>query len=512
MSTGVRIIKNTGYLYAKVAVNFLISLWTTRLILSSLGESDFGIYNVVGGALVMLGFLNSTLSNATQRFISYSQGEGDLGNERTIFNISVVLHLIVAALTVVVYVVGGFFFFNGILNIPPDRLFAAKVVYGALIVSTVFSVMTVPYDAVITAHENMLYYAIIGMVESLLKLFVAFMCVKYGGDRLILYGILMSCISLFSMTVMRVYCRRKYNECHFRPHKYWDSVLLKKIVNYTGWNFLGATSSLLGNYGQNIVVNHFFGVIVNAAQGIVNQLRGQLLVFTNNMTRSLRPVIIKSEGAGNRQEAQHWSIVCCRFSYILLAWLAIPVIIEAPVILDIWLKDVPEWTVIFLRLSLITILMECCFYGLGTALEATGHIKEKNIQNSVLNLAPLFIEWALFKSGASPVWMYITMFVMSVLKQVLLLRLVHIWCTLPYSRYIRSVAMPITILTVLTLFSGLFVTRVFGPGFIRLVLNFAFMWGVFFSISWFFVMTDDEREFTRDLVKRLLRQVFKKQP
>ncbi|MBQ4286582.1 MAG: hypothetical protein II770_01000, partial [Bacteroidales bacterium] len=430
MSTGVRIIKNTGYLYAKVAVNFLISLWTTRLILSSLGESDFGIYNVVGGALVMLGFLNSTLSNATQRFISYSQGEGDLGNERTIFNISVVLHLIVAALTVVVYVVGGFFFFNGILNIPPDRLFAAKVVYGALIVSTVFSVMTVPYDAVITAHENMLYYAIIGMVESLLKLFVAFMCVKYGGDRLILYGILMSCISLFSMTVMRVYCRRKYNECHFRPHKYWDSALLKKIVNYTGWNFLGATSSLLGNYGQNIVVNHFFGVIVNAAQGIVNQLRGQLLVFTNNMTRSLRPVIIKSEGAGNRQEAQYWSIVCCRFSYILLAWLAIPVIIEAPVILDIWLKDVPEWTVIFLRLSLITILMECCFYGLGTALEATGHIKEKNIQNSILNLAPLFIEWALFKYGASPVWMYITIIVMLAIKQILLLRLVRIWCTL----------------------------------------------------------------------------------
>ncbi|MBQ9888054.1 MAG: hypothetical protein IJM41_02270 [Bacteroidales bacterium] len=512
MSTGVRIIKNTSYLYAKVAVNFLISLWTTRLILASLGASDFGIYNVVGGALTMLGFLNSTLSNATQRFISYSQGEGDIGNERTIFNISVVLHLLVAALTIVVYVVGGLFLFNGVLNIPPDRLFAAKVVYGALIVSTVFTVMTVPYDAVVTAHENMLYYAVIGIIVSLLKLFVAFICVKYGGDRLIIYGILMSFVSMISMAIMRVYCRRKYEECYFRPKQYWDKGLLEKILSYTGWNFLGATTSLFGRYGQNILVNHFFGVIVNAAQGVVSQLQGQILVFTNNMTRSIRPVIIKSEGAGNRPEAQKWSIVCCRFSFILLAWLAIPVIVEAPIILDIWLKDVPEWTIVFLRLSLMTILMECAFYGLGTALEATGHIKTKNIQNSVLNLAPLVIEWILFKSGASPVWMYITMFAMSVLKQVLLLRLVHIWCTLPYSRYIRSVAMPITILTVLTLLSGLFVTRVFGPGFIRLVLNFAFMWGVFFSISWFFVMTDDEREFTRDLVKRLLRQVFKKQP
>ena len=510
MSTGTRVIKNTGYLYAKVAANFLISLWTTRLILSSLGQSDFGIYNVVGGALVMLGFLNSTLSNATQRFISYSQGEGDLGNERTIFNISVVLHLIVAALTVMVYVAGGFFLFNGVLNIPPDRIFAAKVVYGALIVSTVFSVMTVPYDAVITAHENMLYYAIIGMVESLLKLFVAFMCVKFGGDRLILYGILMSCVSLISMIVMRVYCRRKYDECHFRPHYYWDQGLLRKIVSYTGWNFLGATSSLIGNYGQNIVVNHFFGVIVNAAQGVVNQLRGQLLVFTNNMTRSLRPVIVKAEGAGSRSEAQDWSIVSCRFSFILLAWLAIPVIIEAPVILGLWLKDVPEWTVIFLRLSLITIMMESCFYGLGTFLEATGHIKEKNIQNTVLNLIPLLIEWVLFKSGAGPVWMYITMFVMSFFKQVLMLRLVHIWCTLPYGRYVRSVAVPIAVLTVLTLITGLLISRFFDAGFVRLVMNCALMWAVFFSVSWFFVMTEEEREFARDLVKRLLRQVFKK--
>lgn len=511
MSTGTRVIKNTGYLYAKVAVNFLISLWTTRLILASLGESDFGVYNVVGGALAMLGFLNSTLSNATQRFISYSQGEGDMGNERTIFNISVVLHLVVAALTVVVYVIGGFFFFNGVLNIPPDRLFAAKVVYGALIVSTVFTVMTVPYDAVITAHENMFYYAIIGIVESLLKLFVAFMCVKFGGDKLILYGILMSCISLFSMTVMRIYCRRKYDECHFRPHKYWDGAIVKKVVSYTGWNFLGATSSLVGHYGQSIVVNHFFGVVVNAAQGVVGQFQGQLMVFTNNMTRSLRPVIVKSEGAGNRSEAQKWSIACCRFSFILLAWLAIPVIIEAPVIMGLWLKDVPEWTVVFLRLSLITILMESCFYGLITALEATGHIKGKNIQNTILNLAPLFIEWALFKGGASPVWLYITLFVMSIFKQVLLLRLVHRWCTLPYGLYLRSVVMPISALTVLTSLTGIIVARFFDAGFVRLVMNCALMWGVFFSVSWFFVMTDDERKFTRDLLKRLLGQIFNRQ-
>lgn len=172
-STANRVIKNTGFLYAKMGITMFISLYTTRLILNSLGASDFGIFNIVGGAIAMLGFLNGAMASATQRFMSYSEGEGDKEKQKSIFNISLVLHFGISIVVGIALLVAGWFFFNGILNIPPDRAFAAQVVYGSLIVSTMFTVMTVPYDAVMNAHENMKYYALVGIIESLLKLSVA---------------------------------------------------------------------------------------------------------------------------------------------------------------------------------------------------------------------------------------------------------------------------------------------------------------------------------------------------
>ena len=172
-STATRVIKNTGYLYAKMGITMFISLYTTRLILNSLGASDFGIFNIVGGAIAMLGFLNGAMASATQRFMSYSEGEGNKEKQKSIFNVSLVLHFGIAFIVGIVLLIAGYFFFNGILNIPVDRIFAAKVVYASLIVSTMFTVMTVPYDAAMNAHENMKYYAIVGILESFLKLAVA---------------------------------------------------------------------------------------------------------------------------------------------------------------------------------------------------------------------------------------------------------------------------------------------------------------------------------------------------
>ena len=182
MSTASRVVKNTGFLYAKMGITMFISLWITRLILNSLGASDFGIFNIIGGAISMLGFLGGAMTGATQRFMSYSEGEGDKEKQKSIFNISLVIHTCVAIAVGLLLLIAGFFFFNGILNIPPDRIGAAKVVYGSLIVSTMFTVMTVPYDAAVNAHENMKYYAVVGIIESLLKLGVAFITVYTVSD------------------------------------------------------------------------------------------------------------------------------------------------------------------------------------------------------------------------------------------------------------------------------------------------------------------------------------------
>lgn len=233
MSTITRVMKNTGFLYVKMGVTVFISLYTTRLILSSLGASDFGIFNIIGGAIVMLGFLNSTMANATQRFMSYAEGKGDLLKKRQIFNVSFILHVGVAILTGLILLVAMYPFFNGVLNIPEERVLAAKIIYLSAMVSTLLTIVNVPYDAVMNAHENMLYYSLIGIFECILKLAVAYACVYTSNDKLIVYGVLMALIPLVTLTIMKFYCHHKYNECVFDIKKYWDNDLLKQITSFS---------------------------------------------------------------------------------------------------------------------------------------------------------------------------------------------------------------------------------------------------------------------------------------
>lgn len=286
-STANRVVKNTGFLYAKMGITMFISLYTTRLILNSLGAADFGIFNIVGGAIAMLGFLNAAMAGATQRFMSYSEGEGNKKKQKSIFNISILLHFFIALAAGIALLIAGYFFFNGILNIPADRIFAAKVVYGSLIVSTMFTVMSVPYDAVLNAHENMKYYAIVGIIESLLKLSVALIVVYTFSDKLIVYGVLMACIPLITLTIMRIYCHKHYTECTIAPKKYWDKTMMKEMTSFAGWSFGNSATSMIGNYGLGIVLNMFFGTVLNAAQGIAGQITGQLCVFASNMLKAL---------------------------------------------------------------------------------------------------------------------------------------------------------------------------------------------------------------------------------
>ena len=345
MSIANRVIKNTGFLYAKMGITMFISLYTTRLILNSLGASDFGIFNIVGGAISMLGFLNAAMASATQRFMSFSEGEGNKEKQKVIFNVSFILHLIISVIVGLSLLATGYFFFSGILNIPESRVLAAKIVYGSLIISTMFTVMTVPYDAIMNAHENMKYYAMIGVCESLLRLSVAFVCVYTHHDRLIVYGALMACIPLITLTTMRIYCHKKYDECIISVQKYWDKKLMKEMTSFAGWNFFSSMITICSAYGQGIILNHFFGTLLNAAQGIASQLNGQLQVLSANMLKAINPVLGKSAGANNKQLLVKSTMFGAKYASALYLIIAIPMFIEAPYILQLWLKNVPEWTI-----------------------------------------------------------------------------------------------------------------------------------------------------------------------
>ena len=406
-STANRVIKNTGFLYAKMGITMFISLYTTRLILNSLGASDFGIFNIVGGAIAMLGFLNAAMASATQRFMSYSEGEGDKEKQKSIFNVSFILHLGISFVVGIALLIAGFFFFNGILNIPPDRVFAAKVVYGSLIVSTMFTVMTVPYDAAMNAHENMKYYAIVGIFESFLKLAVAFACVYTSSDKLIIYGSLMACIPLITLSIMRIYCHKHYEECIIAPRKYWQKNLMKEMTSFAGWNFFSSSVTMISAYGQGIILNNFFGTVLNAAQGIASQINGQLQVLSSNMLKAVNPILGKSVGAHNTELLIKSTMLGAKYAAALYSLVAIPLFIETPYILKLWLKNVPDWAVIFVRFQLLKTFIEFQFVTLPSSISATGKIKKYSFYSSLSNLMQLPAIYILFKLGYPPYCMYI---------------------------------------------------------------------------------------------------------
>lgn len=406
-STATRIIKNTGWLYAKMGITMFISLYTTRLILNGLGASDFGIFNLVGSAIAMMGFLNAALAATTQRFMSYAEGEGNIEKKLSIFNVSIILHFNISMIMGAMLLCMGYFFFHGILNIPENRIHAAQIVYGSLILSTMFTVMTVPYDAVLNSHENMRYYAIVGVIESLLKLIVAFICLYSAYDKLIVYGILMTAIPIFILSIMRFYCHAKYNECHINFKKYYNKLLARDIIGFAGWTFITTITSMITQYGMGIVLNHFWGVIVNAAHGIAMQLSGMLVTITLNAQKAFNPILTKSEGAQNRNKLIYISLFGCRISFFIFGAFSLPVILLMPSFLSIWLKDVPDWTIIFCRLLLIRILLDQLVISLISAINAEGHIKGYSIMRSITYMLPIPFIYITLQQGLPPFYLYI---------------------------------------------------------------------------------------------------------
>ena len=502
MSVANRVIRNTIWLYIKVGVQLFTTLWATRIILNTLGASDFGIFNIVGGAIAMLGFLNTSMAVATQRFMSYSEGEGNVERQKEIFNVSMLMHLSVAVIIILALVILGFVFFNGILSIPIGRENAAYFVYASLIVSTVFTIISVPYDAVINAHENMRFYSIVGIFQAVLKLLVAFACFYVTYDKLISYGILMACIPGITLVIMLSYCHKKYDECIFNLRKYFKKDVLKEMTGFAGWNFLGISSSMIGNYSQNIILNHFFGVLVNAAMGIIVQLCGQLMVLTNNMMKAVNPVITKLAGSKNEEEMLHWSFTSCRFSYLLLAWIAIPFCFESNYILRLWLKQVPEWTVIFIQLQLVRTLIEQLSLGMNTALNAQNRIKKLNVQSSSLFFVALIAICFLFYLGYPPYVLFVTMIIMVVVQTFLKLQLCHKYIGMDYISYFKDVFIPSVLLTTAMVLVGFTTSFFIKEGLFRTFITFMSMWIVMLLMCLSCFLKKEEKEMLLHLIRR----------
>jgi Na+-driven multidrug efflux pump len=501
MQAAHRVAKNTGILYARMAITVFISLYATRLVLAALGVADFGLFNVVGGVIAMLGFLNSSMAAATQRFMSFAQGAGDLEKVKRIFNMSTVLHAGIAVLMVLVLEITGYFFLNEILNIAPDRLEVAKIIYHFMVISTFFTVLSVPYEAVITSHENMLFYAILGILESVLKLGIALYLSYSAFDHLIAYGFLMAALSIFLLILRRIYCHRTYAECVLDFRKYYEKNLMKEISSFAGWSLLDSSSSMISNFGQGLILNVFFGTLINAAQGIALQICGQLAAFSNTMLKALNPLIDKSAGARNKELVIKITFLGCKISYLLFAILVIPVIIELPYIFKIWLNTVPNYAVIFCRLLLIRTLIEMMFVSLSSSINAFGNIKKIKIYSSLINILPLIISYFLFKNAFPPYSLYIVFIFISIIIAFTTLYFANKFVGISLRDFFFDVISKCVVVTVLTSTTLLLPIYFFEEGLLRLCICLISAFSSFLFFVWNFGFKSEERKIIQQLIQ-----------
>lgn len=506
MSVANRVVRNTGFLYAKMGVTMVMSLYTTRLVLSGLGSSDFGLFNIVGGAIAMLSFLNGAMSVASQRFMSIAEGEGNIEKQKKIFNISIVLHTVIGFCVVLLLLIAAFFFFDGILKINQERVNAARVVYGCLIVSTFFTIITVPYDAILNARENMLYYSLIGVLESILKLVVAIIVFYSNGDRLVLYGILMALIPVFSMIVMRIYCHINYEECTIKPIIYWDKSIFIQMANFAGWSFLGSMSSVLSASGIGLIMNIFHGTVANASQGIANQVSGQLGSLGSNIKKALNPIIVKSVGANNHELMVKSTILGTKIILFVVTTMFLIFMIEMPFILKVWLDNPPKDAQIFCWLLLLTNFINDLILFLPQAIGAVGKIKRFQISNSIMLFLPLFVTYIAYTLGAPPYFIYFSTSIIGVLQNFIVMYYAEIICNIPFKTYFVNVILRCTCSFLLSLVLGYLLTYLIHESLLRFFITFIFTVISYTAIYFYIGLNDEEKKYVLDFGEEYLRK------
>ncbi|MCF8341782.1 MAG: hypothetical protein K9I82_12460 [Chitinophagaceae bacterium] len=503
-----RVVKNTGILYARMAITVGISLYSTRLILAALGVEDFGLFNLVGGAIAMLGFLNGSMAAATQRFISFSQGAGDFEKVKRIFNMSILLHAGVAILAVILLEIAGYFFFHSVFNISPDRVSVGKLIYHFMVASTFVTILSVPYEAVITSHENMLFFAVISILEAILKLAIAFYITYANFDHLYLYGLLTAILSVLLLVIRRIYCKRKYSECAIDIKQHYDKGLLREMTGYAGWQLLGTSSTMLAFYGQGILLNVFFGTIVNAAQAISNQISGQLGSLATALIKAINPAIDKSEGAKNKELMLNLTMTSCKLSFFLMSIFYIPFFIEMPYLLKLWLKEVPEYTVIFCRLLLIRNLIEQLGWPLILGVHAKGNIKGIQLSIFLVAFFPLLFAYVFFKIGFPPYSIYLIFIVYSLIVFIMTIYYAVKEFELPLLYFLKNIVLKSFVTILVFSITLVFTYLIIPQGLFRLVFMIALIFIFYFPLIFILGMNDLEKSLIRKMIYSLKKIKF----
>ncbi len=405
VSNNTRIAKNTIFLYFRMILLMVVSLYTSRVVLSTLGIDDYGVYNVVGGFVALFAFLNGAMGGCTQRFITIALGKGNQDELKKVFSTCLITHGLIALIVLLLAETIGLWFVMNKLVIPPDRFSAAMVVYQCSIVSTIVMIMSFPYNADIIAHEKMSAFAYISIYEAFAHLGIVFVLKFIDVDKLALYGILLLLVKVSVIIVYRLYCKRHFNESRFK----WifDMSLFKEMLSFTGWNLFGSCAGTLMGQGVNVLLNIFFGPAVNAARGVAVQVQSAVNMFATNFQTAINPQIMKTYAAGDLQSMHSLLFRSAKFTFMLLLCIMLPLMLEIDYVLDIWLEDVPDYAGIFVCLMLCISMVDAVSNPFMTSSAATGNVRiYQSVVGSIL-LAIVPVAYIVLKLGGNPYSVFI---------------------------------------------------------------------------------------------------------
>lgn len=442
-----RIVKNTLLLYVRMLFLMAIGLFTSRVILQTLGVEDFGIYNVVGGFVAMFAVLSQSLSSASSRFLTFSMGVGDKERLTKVFSSTVIVHILLALIIVVLAEVIGIWFVNNKMVIPEDRLIAANWVFQLSILSFCLTIITVPYNAAIIAHEKMSAFAYISIFEGVAKLLICYLLYIAPFDKLIFYAILFFAIQFITRGLYYLFCKKHFTETHLQI--VYDKSLLRELFSFAGWNFIGSSSAILRDQGGNILLNLYFGPVVNAARAVANQVLHAVQGFVENFMTAMKPQITKSYASGEHEYMMTLIFYGSRLSYYMLLFLGLPILMNTDYLLHLWLKTVPDHSIPFVQLIIIFTMIESVSYTLVTAQQATGNIRNYQLLVGGLQLMNVPVSYIILKMGGVPeTILYVAIFFSICCLTGRLFMLSHNDVRLPVWGYIKSVILNVLVVSI----------------------------------------------------------------
>ncbi|MDR2798492.1 MAG: hypothetical protein LBB80_09120, partial [Treponema sp.] len=444
-----RIAKNTLMLYFRQILIMLVSLYTVRAVLETLGAEDYGINNLVAGVVTMFGFLSSSMATASQRYFAFELGRGNYEQLQKTFSLSFLVYIVIATAVLLLAETIGLWFINNKLIIPQDRMEAAHWIYQCSIISFLFTILVTPFMAAIIAHEDMNIYATVSIVEAVLKLGIVFLLKIIALDKLQLYGILLCVVTIINTGIYRSICKHKYQECRFRF--YWNKGLFNELISYTGWNLFGSLAGIFKNQGVNILLNQFFNPLVITSRGIASTVNTAVVSFSQNFSTALRPQIIKNYASGYKDEFMLWMSRGSKATYFLMYLFILPLLLEMSTVLSLWIKNVPEYTVIFTRLILIDALIDSISFTIVTSVQAIGRIRlYQSVVGGIL-LLNVPLSWIVLFMGYPPYSVMIVGICLTFMAFILRLLIMRILIDFSILQFLKEILLPVCEVSVLSM-------------------------------------------------------------